>query len=133
MRLEEAFETMILNLEKNFHLNRLQPIKQPCAIVINKVDMFDLDERIGEKAAQELMRKEAGILSTEDAIDKICREFLVAYGLEYFVRKIHHKFERYKFFSSSALGHLPDGTAFHFHKTSKPVLWLLKNIDKELI
>ncbi len=133
MRLEDAFETMILNLEKNFNVNRRQRIKQPCAIVINKVDVFDLEERIGEKAAHELMKQEDWRLSSEEAIDNLCRAFLAKCGLEHFVRKVHHKFEQYKFFSSSALGHLPDGTAFHFHKTSKPVMWLLKNIDKELI
>jgi GTPase SAR1 family protein len=131
MMLDDAFDTMLINLEKNYKLKREQAIKQPCAIVINKVDAFDLSDRIGENAAKELMKQDTSIKTISDAINKLCKDNLTEWGLGHFIRNLEYKFSNYRFFTCSALGHLPNNDAFQAYGATEPLMWLLSQINKK--
>ena len=131
MMLDDAFDRMMLNLEKNYHVKPNQTIKKPCAIVINKVDAFDLTERIGESAAKELMQQD-NIATLSDAVNQLCKKRLIEWGLGHFIRNLEYKFANYRFFTSSALGSPHPQNHFHAYGTTEPLIWLLSQIDKKL-
>lgn len=133
MMLDDAFDTLIINLEKNYQLKRDQTIKQACAIVINKIDAFDLSDRIGENAAKELMKLDTSIDNIPDAINKLCKDKFIEWGLGHFIRNLDYKFINYRFFTCSALGHLPNNNnnAFQGYGATEPLMWLLNQIDKK--
>jgi GTPase SAR1 family protein len=130
MMLDDAFDMMILNLEKNYQVKPEQTIKKPCAIVINKIDAFDLQIQLGEKAAQALMQQDKRILTLPEALNKVCKDHFIAWGLGHFIRNLEHKFENYQFFTCSALGNYQDGKAFESKGVTEPLLWLLNQIEK---
>jgi GTPase SAR1 family protein len=130
--LEDTFDNMVVNLEKNFHVKREKHIKQPLAIVINKIDAFDLDKIIGQQAGRELMAKDASIQTLEEAIDQLCRQQFKLWELNNLLVKLEQKFTNYRFFTCSALGHLPmNNTAFQSYGAVEPLLWLLKQTDRK--
>ena len=47
---EDALSRILISLEENFGLARGAQLKVPLAVVLNKVDAFDLERRIGESA-----------------------------------------------------------------------------------
>ena len=134
MMLEDAFDTMLINLEKNHKVKRDDRIDKPCAVIINKIDAFDLEDRIGHKAVKEYMIKHPDIENFKDAEDMLCKELFKSWGLGNFLRKLDQKFKTYRFYTCSALGHLPDGggKTFKPYRVVDPLLWLLEEADKDL-
>lgn len=132
--LEDAFDTMLINLEKNHKIKREEKISKPCAIVINKIDAFDLEHRIGDKAVNAYMLKHPKIQNVQDARDQLLHEFLKKWNLGNFLRKIEQKFKKHHFFTCSALGCIPenDGVAFKSSRVVEPLTWLLGQADKDL-
>ncbi len=134
LMLEDCFDTMLINLEKNHKIRRDQQINKPCAVVINKIDAFDLEYRIGESAAKSLMIKDPKIKSMEEAVNRLCEELFMEWELGNVLRKLKHKFKTYRFFTCSALGHLPDNTKqpFQPYRVTEPLMWLLGQADKDM-
>lgn len=133
MMLEDTFDTMMINIEKNHGIKHDQKINRPCAVVINKIDAFDLDNKIGSTAADDLVRQRPNeIKSVEIAVDILCREFLTDLGLANFLRKLDRKFKTNRFFTCSTLGHWEEGKAFRPYGVSEPLTWLLGLADKDL-
>lgn len=132
--LEDAFDTMLINLEKNHKIKRDQQVTKPCAIVINKIDAFDLEERIGHKAVRAFMQRRPEFSEFKDAEERLCKETFISWGLGNFIRKLEQKFTKIRFFTCSALGRIPDGnnTKFQPYRTGKPLLWLLGQADRHL-
>ncbi len=134
LMLEDCFDAMVINLEKNHRIKQDKRIKMPCAIIINKVDAFDLEDRIGEAAARRLMMKNTDIPSIDHAVNQLCEELFLEWSLGNFLRKLKHKFKRYRFFTCSALGRMPGGVGrpFQPYRVSEPLMWLLGQADKNL-
>lgn len=134
LMLEDCFNTMIINLERNHNIKRDQQINKPCAIVINKIDAFDLEDRIGKSAARKVMIRNPKIKTMDEAVDALCDELFHEWGLGNFLRSVKHKFKKYRFFTCSSLGHTPDNTgkAFQPERVTEPLMWLLGQADKNL-
>jgi GTPase SAR1 family protein len=134
MMLEDAFDTMLINLEKNHKIKRDEQVSKPCAIVINKIDAFDLEDRIGHKAVKDYLVRHPEITGFKDAEDQLCKELLKSWGLGNFLRKVEQKFKKYRFYTCSALGHLPDtsNAAFKPYRVIEPLLWLLGGSNRDL-
>ncbi len=132
--LEDAFDTMLVNLEKNHKIKRDEKVGKPCAIVINKIDAFDLEKRIGDEAVKAYMLKHPELKTMQDARDKLCQELFKSWDLGNFMRKVDQKFKKYRFFTCSALGRIPknDGAAFKPNRVVEPLLWLLGQANKDL-
>ena len=97
-----------------------------CAVVITKTDMFDLDSQIGSAAVQERLRKHPN-LSADEALNQICGEKLREWGLGNELKILDELFREVRYFSVSALGHLPEPSKqFEPHRVELPLQWLLK-------
>jgi hypothetical protein len=134
MDMQDTYRAMLMNLEKNHGFSRRAVIDKPIAVVLTKVDAFDLEDRVGYRAAQGLIASEAGVETIGEAIDHLCRAFLDDLGLEEFLTKLDMKFKTIRFFSVSALGRTPDesGTPFEPMRVLDPLLWLLSQVDREI-
>lgn len=131
--LEDVFDKMLINLEQKHSVKRDKKVNIPCAIVVNKVDAFDLEDKIGENAARELIHRDDKIKTIENAIDFLCKELFMDCGLGNFLRKVEQKFSSYKIFTGSALGNMPDGSGKKFkpYRVIEPLMWILNNADKD--
>jgi len=134
MMLEDAFSAMIINMEKNHGIKRDKPIDKPCAIVINKTDAFDIEDRIGKRAARQLIIQDSSIKNFNQATQTLCKELFEEWGLGNFLRQIESKFKKYQFFTCSALGYIPDNSKKPFkpYRVIDPLIWILTNSDSDL-
>ncbi len=132
--LEDAFDTMLINLEKNHKIKRDQQVTKPCAVIINKIDAFDLEDRIGHKAVKQYMAQHPEIGDFKKAEDLLCIEQFKSWGLGNFLRKLEQKFKTYRFYTCSALGHTSENDSKKFEpcRVIEPLLWLLGEADKHL-
>lgn len=134
LMLEDCFDTMLVNLEKNHDIKLEQRINKPCAVVINKIDAFDLEDRIGENAIRQFLMQNSEIKDPDKASKILCERFFKECGLESFLRKLEQKFKNYRFFPSSALGRIPEDkdVAFKPYGVKEPLMWLLGQADRKL-
>ena len=103
------------------------------AVVINKVDIPTLEEKIGEIAAQQYLAENAETCkSYMDARDAVCRNFLEEYGAGNFVRTAEAKFKTVRYFTCSALGHNHEGQPYEGKNVVDPVMWLLQQADSSI-
>lgn len=134
LMLEDCFETVMLHLHKNHKIKFDQQIKKPCAIVINKIDAFDLEDRIGENAARQLLISRPELGSLDEAVNQLCETLFIQWNLGNFLQKLKSKFKTYRFFTCSALGHMPDESnkPFRPYRVIDPLMWILEKADKDL-
>ena len=101
-----------------------------CAVVITKTDSFDLDELIGQKAIERLMKKKPS-LNYLDAMNILCTNFLEKAGIGQILVKLEDHFEEVRCFSASAFGHMPDtGKMYTPERVDLPVKWIIKESGK---
>ncbi|MCL2622281.1 MAG: hypothetical protein FWD31_01340 [Planctomycetaceae bacterium] len=101
-----------------------------CAVVIAKADAFDLDAHIGEEAVLRKQRSR-GDLSAADALDLVCREYLVKRGCGNELLILEDLFQAVRCFSVSAFGSMPgqpkDGAkGYQAKRVLSPLLWCLR-------
>lgn len=105
-------------------------LKRNLAVVINKVDIPTLEEKIGETAAQQYLTDNADTCKNYmDARDAVCRRFLEEYGAGNFVRTAEAKFKTGRYFTCSALGHNHEGQPYEGKNVVDPIMWLLQQAD----
>jgi hypothetical protein len=122
---EETYDRMIEMLDSTVGFRNRFSI--PVAVVVNKVDALNLEDEIGEVAAQTYMQQHPSI-SRDEAMTTVVREFLLKYGLENFVHNLEARFTYRRYFSCSALGRLPspiDTSPFVPVRVLEPLVWLL--------
>lgn len=130
---EDILNIMLINLEKMFGLKDKDTLKRNLAVVINKVDIPTLEEKIGEIAAQQYLAENAETCkSYMDARDAVCRNFLEEYGAGNFVRTAEAKFKTVRYFTCSALGHNHEGQPYEGKNVVDPVMWLLQQADSSI-
>lgn len=135
MMLEDAFTAMMRNLEKNHKIRRDEQIDKPCAVVINKVDVFDLEDVVGREGAKRLMIRDPSVKNISEAVDRLCKElFRDEWDLGNFLRLMDSRFKRYRFFTCSSLGRIPNRSAkaFRPYRVREPLQWLLAEADRNL-
>ncbi len=109
---------------------------QPFAVVVNKTDLCDLEQKIGYYAAREYMAKNSTSTNEIDAINTLVEEFLNENGERNFVTNLRSYFSNVRFFSCSALG-TPDlaiaslGPNYQTDSVKgirvlEPMLWLME-------
>ncbi len=96
------------------------------AVVINKVDIPGLEEKIGETAVKQYLVDNADTCKNgAGARDALCRNFLEKYGAGNFVRIAETKFKTVRYFTCSALGHNQEGEPYQGKDVTDPIMWLL--------
>jgi hypothetical protein len=128
---EDALARLVLGLEEHFGLGKTARLKKPVAVVITKVDAFDLEERIGAPALERRLRESATPLNPERARDELIREQLLAWEQGALVQQLEARCGRLRYFTCSALGRIPDGTnrPFEARGVMEPLLWILAAAD----
>jgi hypothetical protein len=129
---EEALSRILIGLEEHFGLAKVARIKVPVAVVINKIDAFDLEQVLGEAAVQERLRSSATAGSAEAVRDDVIREQLRRWDQAGLVQQLETRCARLRYFTCSALGRMPDGSAqpFAARGVLEPVLWILGAADE---
>ncbi len=130
---DDILNIMLINLEKMFNLKDKDILKRDLAVVINKVDIPTLEEKIGETAVRQYLDDNADTCKTyPDARDAVCRSFLEEYGAGNFVRTAEAKFKTVRYFTCSALGHNNEGQPYEGKNVVDPVMWLLQRADSSI-
>ncbi|QSS99705.1 hypothetical protein IMZ31_16820 [Pontibacillus sp. ALD_SL1] len=123
---EEILDRLMVYFSERYGIKPHKKIHQPVAFVINKVDAYNLKEKIGEKAAGELLSANPSLKTIDGAIHQLCYNMLKDAGMNNFLRKIDDKFSNYRFFASSAIN------SNELTSADKPILWLLSQADKDI-
>lgn len=129
---DDILNIMLINLEKMFGLKDKDTLKRNLAVVINKVDIPTLEEKIGDTAVQQYITENASCKNYMDARDAVCREFLESYGAGNFVRTAEAKFKTVRYFTCSALGHNHEGQPYKGKNVVDPIMWLLQQVDTSI-
>lgn len=129
--IDEVLDILINTLDNMNGKSSSSAVKADIAVVFTKCDIPGLDALIGPAAVQRRM-VERGI-DKYAAQNELCEAFLSTYLEDNFLNRLNSKFRSVQFFSSSALGHLENGTQFTPSGVEEPVLWLVdkasNNID----
>jgi len=130
---DDILNIMLINLEKMFGLKDKDTLKRNLAVVINKVDIPTLEEKIGETAVGQYLKENASDCKNYmDARDTVCREFLEGYGAGNFVRTAEAKFKTVRYFTCSALGNNHEGQPYEGKNVVDPIMWLLQQVDTSI-
>lgn len=128
--LEDTLNRVLNTLEDEYGLSPTEKIKKPFAVVVNKVDSFDLEDVIGVGALKHFLPKsgEAPI----DTQNRMIKEKLIAWGEVGLVHILETRFTNVCYFTVSALGRIPDNSTQPFipRRIAEPALWILAHADK---
>lgn len=129
---EDVLSRIVINLEEHFELDKKARVRVPVAVVINKVDAFDLERRIGETALAGRLKASPAGTDPVAARDQLIREQLVAWEMGDFVQQLENRFARVRYFTCSSLGRMPDETnrTFEPRQVLDPLMWILESTDR---
>jgi len=128
---EDAFARILIGMEEHFGLEKGARIKKPVAVVVNKIDAFGLEQRIGEPAVQARLRSAPAPADAEAIRNQIVREQLMRWGLSDLVHQLETRCAVVRYFACTSLGRMPDGTAQPLagRGVLEPLLWILESSD----
>lgn len=127
---EDALARIFISLEEHFGQSKTARLKLPVAVVINKVDAFDLEDRIGERALQ--ARAAANPTADRNSLcDELIRNQLIRWDQGDLVQQLDARCDRVRYFTCSSLGRMPDGSAraFEGRGVLAPLMWILGTAD----
>jgi hypothetical protein len=127
---EDALGRIFINLEEHFGQSRTARLKLPVALVINKVDAFNLEDRIGERAVR--ARAAANPTTDPDTLrNELIRGQLVRWDQGSLVQQLETRCVRVRYYTCSSLGRMPDSTARPFEGRGMlaPLMWILGTAD----
>lgn len=129
--IEDALARILISMEEHFGLGKTTRLKVPVAVVINKIDAFDLEARIGEPAVRQRVQSSPTPVDLASARDELLRDQLRRWGQGDVVQQLETRCARVRYFTCSALGHMPDGSAqaFEARGVLEPLLWILGETD----
>ncbi len=125
--MDEVLSSLVNTLQNMYNLNSKDMLKTDVLLVFNKCDIPGIDELIGEKAVQNLL-KDGKIKDKFAAKNVVCEKFLQDYEEENFLNNLKSKFKSVQFFTCSALGHNEDGTPFSPNGVYEPALWIIDKV-----
>ena len=131
--LDTVYENMLMLFETKLNIKRNHHVRAPIAVVVTKCDAFDLEQKLGEPAAQRYItdHPKEKFHTVEEATDRVVEEFLVNYGAGNFVRNLRSHFTKVRFFSCSAIGlknNSASASKFEGLRVLDPLLWLHKQV-----
>ena len=129
--IEDALDRILISMEEHFGLGKAARLKVPVAVVINKIDAFDLEARIGEPAVRQRVQASPMPVDPQSVRDELLRDQLRRWNQEDVVQQLETRCARVRYFTCSALGHMPDGSAqaFEARGVLEPLLWILGETD----
>lgn len=128
--INETFDSFMGNLSRVSGMSASQLSRVPCAVIINKIDAFELKNIMGAEAVKR--QKETGQYqnrSFDQVMDMVIRSFLNQNGMANFVKNVDMCFKNVQYFAVSALGHVPNGQKFQGEMILAPFAWILSAVD----
>ena len=105
----------------------------PLAVVISKIDSAGLDQDVGRRAVEKLMKAQPQVFTDFfNTQDYLCRKFLRENGMESFLNNISLQFKNNRFFACSAIGHSRGKGPYRPEGVLPPMEWLIQNADPKL-
>ena len=105
----------------------------PLAVVISKIDSAGLDQDVGQRAVEKLMKAQPQVFTDFfNTQDYLCRKFLRENGMESFLNNISLQFKNNRFFACSAIGHSRGKGPYRPEGVLPPMEWLIQNADPKL-
>lgn len=128
---EDALARVFLGMEEHFGLGKAARVKAPVAVVLTKVDAFDLEERIGETAVARALASRPAAADPERTRDEIIRSQLKRWDQGDLVQQLESRCDRLRYFTCSAFGRMPDSSRQPFEPRGvlEPLLWILGQAD----
>lgn len=96
------------------------PERVPVAVILTKADAFDLDEHVGEAAADRLMARYPNLRQKADALNILVQQFLVDNGATNVVLNLRNQFERVRYFSVSVVAE----DRYQPQRVTAPLAWM---------
>lgn len=127
--IEDALSRILISLEQHFGLGKTARVKVPTAIVISKIDAFDLEQRIGETAVRARLKSSTGPTTDVQVRDHVVRQQLIAWDQSDFVQQLESRFSKVRYFTCSSLGRMPDQSrrSFSPQRVLEPLMWILES------
>lgn len=132
---EDTFARILIGMEEFFGLKKGARIRVPVAVVLNKADAFDLEDRIGERAVDARIGASSSAAPRHAVRDALIRDQLRAWGEGPFVQQLETRCAKVRYFTCSSLGRMPDSTdrAFEGRGVLDPVMWIIGEADGALV
>lgn len=131
--LNDVIDSFLNKLREVTGLSDNKMASVPLAVVISKIDSAGLDQDVGRRAVEKLMKsnpqKFTDFFNTQDYL---CRKFLQENGMESFLNNISLQFKNNRFFACSAIGHSRGKGAYQPEGVLPPMEWLFQNADPKL-
>ena len=134
-RLEDVMSALNNNLRETTRLDRSGKLDTPLAVVLSKIDEAKgLVDRMGPKAVARLRQLDPELWrNDDDAMDFLCRQFLVDMDMPEIVDLVSQNFKASRFFAVSAIGHTAgDGSSFEPQNVDMVMDWIMRCSDPEL-
>ena len=131
-----------LNGIVNVFMNKLREVtglsdrkmsKVPLAVVIGKADSGNFMNEFSNDRIRRLKASNPSLaLDNNDAIDYLCRRFLIENEMGSFLNAIDLKFQKNRFFVASAIGHTRDAGQYKPKGVLEPMEWIAGISDRKL-
>jgi TonB family protein len=133
--LEDALSRVLLSMEEHYGLSKTERIKFPIAVIINKLDAFDLEKKIGDEAINNHIKSSPTPVDFATARDHILRKQLQNWGQSGFVQRLEERFTKIHYFACSSLGRLPQSDSREFEPCGvlDPLLWIFSEVDRTIV
>ncbi len=133
--IEDALSRILISLEENFGLKKTARVKVPMAVVINKIDAFDLERLIGKAAVAAHAGASSAPLDFDQARNDLVRRQLILWDQGDFVQQLENRFARVRYFTCSSLGRMPDQShrSFEPREVLEPLMWILESTDSAFV
>lgn len=130
LAVSEALNRVILTMEESYGLSKKGKIKKPLAVVLSKIDAFDLENIIGETAV-DIAYAEAPTRSKSDIRNELIRNQLANWNERALLQQLDARFDNVNFYSCSALGRIPDSSSKDLlpKHVFEPISWLCNSVN----
>lgn len=128
----DALDRVILTMEESFGLSHTSKLKQPLAVVLTKIDAFDLQKKIGRLAKKTDVSGPPTIMSLS-VKSNLIKAQLIDWGESGLIQRIDTRFRNVRFFSCSSLSRTSSqaGSEFKSMDVFEPLEWILKTVESK--
>ena len=131
--LNEIVNTFLGTLRNITGLKDTDLCRIPMAVVISKLDLGNIESKIGRKPSRRLSNRFPKILPNGyEAQDFLCRKLLKENGMTNFLNLIQNNFPNNRFFAYTAFGcNHKQGEEAQTEGIKQPMAWLFHQADKD--
>jgi uncharacterized membrane protein len=127
---DELLDRLLFILERHFGLDPAASIPAPVAVVLTKVDAFDLETVVGDATLPTALTEDERAAARSARISRQLRDW----GMIPLVEVIERRFANACFFSCSSVGSAHKaGTSFSPLRIEEPFLWLMRKAKTGLL